>query len=713
MHLKDRLGRELLPPLLMLAGAGAVVCAATADLVGIGIEGFDAGQILLAAAGLALLLAGAFLATPPGRRTAHRWRERIAADRTPASLLLVAVWFGLLAGWGEALFQFVCRFYLRKVIFLGPDAFWLGPLADLTLLAGFGLASTLIHRRWPRPAARGVWIAVFAFIGYFSLLLLIDELHKLAAVLLALGLAVQTARMATKHAGVFDRLVRYSIGWPIFLVGIRRGGARRQADAAPDPGAGLTRREFLLGAGAGIAVAAIGVTAGRRLREQIAVSALPPVTKSPNVLLIVMDTVRAQSLGFHGYERPTSPSFDRLAQRGVCFRHAVSTCSWTLPSHASMFTGRFPHELSTDWAAPLDGTYPTLAEILGAHGYATAGFAANTLYCSDEFGLARGFAHYEDYRVSAGQAVLSTSLGRAARTDLHLGRVLDRGDNFGRKNAERVNRDFLRWVSKRSDGRPFFAFLNYFDAHDPYLPPKDFALRFSPVRPRGHLTPELRDTLPGPIIKELNDAYDGAVAYVDHHLGLLLDELETAGTLKDTLVVIVSDHGEQFGEHGLTEHANSLYMSVLHVPLVILTPSGSPRGLVVEDWVSLRDLPATVLGMTIGSGHPIPGQSLARFWDAAAKAPGGGEQPLLAEMVLGECARAGMACGPMESLVSGGLHYIRNADGREELYDLQADPWETVNLVDTDVGRRTVSGLRMSLERMLASARGAGQGVTR
>ena len=123
---------------------------------------------------------------------------------------------------------------------------------------------------------------------------------------------------------------------------------------------------------------------------------LPPAT-APNVLLIVLDTVRADHLSLYGYRRATSPNLERLAKHGIRFEEARATAPWTLPSHASMFTGHWPHELGVHWLTPLGGNAPTLAEYLGSHGYATAGFVANDLYCSYDTGLDRGFTHYEDY----------------------------------------------------------------------------------------------------------------------------------------------------------------------------------------------------------------------------------------------------------------------------------------------------------------------------
>src|SRR5262249_28090056 len=149
-----------------------------------------------------------------------------------------------------------------------------------------------------------------------------------------------------------------------------------------------------------------------------------------------------------------------FAKTAVRFDRAMATAPWTLPSHAAMFTGRFPRELSADFRAPLDGAHPTLAETLGARGYLTAGFVANTYFCNVENGLSRGFAHYEDYLVSPSEFALSASLSRAILNHDVVRRLINYHDVIGRKMAEEINRAFLLWL-ERQRKRPFFAFLNY------------------------------------------------------------------------------------------------------------------------------------------------------------------------------------------------------------------------------------------------------------
>ena len=179
--------------------------------------------------------------------------------------------------------------------------------------------------------------------------------------------------------------------------------------------------------------------------------------RAPNVLFIVLDTVRAESLSAYGYSRDTSPNLTKLAQRGVRFDQARSCAAWTLPSHASMFTGRWPYELSTHPDHPLDSTYPTLAEVLRDHGYATAGFVGNTYFCNRWFGLDRGFLHYEDVAVCLVEIIRSSDMGRALISNVAPS-IFTRDRPyayFNRKDAATVNHDMLSWLDGQPKGRPY------------------------------------------------------------------------------------------------------------------------------------------------------------------------------------------------------------------------------------------------------------------
>ncbi len=372
-----------------------------------------------------------------------------------------------------------------------------------------------------------------------------------------------------------------------------------------------------------------------------------------------------------------------------------------------MFTGRWAHELGVKWNTPLRTDFPTVAEYLGAQGYATAGFVANTMYCSYDTGLNRGFTHYEDYEIDGTHlrplrmAVLFelafTGLSKAAtwviqnryHPVLHWFLAPDR------KDAGAVNREFLDWLSHRKEQqRPFFAFLNYYDAHSPYLPPQGTRFRFG-AGPRTVLDflvlvelwkgiDKLR--LGQYFINLILDSYDNCLAYLDWRLGQLFDELERSGQLDRTVMIITADHGEEMGEHGLFEHGESLYRPEIHVPLLVFLPSSRHAGSVVRETVSLRDLAATIVDLAgLAAGSPFPGRSLARFWeDSPSETSHAVSDPEGAISALSEpnptnpsLGRSPAARGPLISLAQDAYVYIRNeGDGQEELFNEREDPLE-------------------------------------
>jgi arylsulfatase A-like enzyme len=440
-----------------------------------------------------------------------------------------------------------------------------------------------------------------------------------------------------------------------------------------------------------VAVAGISLWGWQAWRVRQAASALGPAPPSANVLLIVLDTVRAKSLSLHGYPHRTTPALEAFAKTGVRFDRALATAPWTGPTHASLFTGQYPGSLSIGWREPLDGTYVTLAEALRGRGYETRAFVANTFGCTFERGLDRGFIEYRDYPVSAGEVLRSSSLVRGLLSFYRVRRALDYYENLGRQDAPGVTADFLAWLD-RSPGRPFFAFLNYFDAHDPYHPPVPFDTLFGP-NPRGN--PWMikrwwdRTSYTGADIDAERKAYEGAIAYLDREIGRLLDELRRRGTLDRTLVVITSDHGEEFGEHGRVGHGHSLFMELLHVPLVIVFPPAVPAGAAVTQPVTLRDLPATIEDLLGAPATGFAGASLARYWRGAAGEP-----------VMAQQDRS-------HSVVSGRYHYIRNPRA-ERVFDIVADPDEQHDLVAAGQAADLLPGLRQALDAAVAADRAAG-----
>jgi len=633
-------------------------------------------------------------------------RNRIlAGDSGPSAgfFLLAVAWFGVLSGLIEVAILAVRRFYFHEIFLISPDFVWMVPVgASITLaVSGLLLSVLLLLRRRPTwvavrivtlSARGGRWRITFsftqthavvfalAFLGVLTPLFALPTLDSRASLLLATGVAVQSARLVGARPAAFAAMARRTLVWMVALV-------------------------LALG---------VGTWSREKLAERRQLAQLPQAPAgAPNILLLVLDTVRAKSLSLHGYQRPTTPQMERLATRGVVFDRAFSTSPWTLPAHASMFTGRFPHEHHADWLTPLDATYPTLAERLAGRGYVTAGFVANTLYGSRVHGLDRGFIHYEDFPVSLGQLVINFSLGRKVANREWLRRLLRSDKVLNRDTAAQTRTAFLRWLP-RKQSRPFFAFINFFDAHEPYLPPQPFDTAFGPRRQTGQfvhtavdafrlrsdrMSPEARQT-------ELN-AYEGTIAYMDEQIALLCDELARRGLLQNTLLIVTSDHGEQQGEHDLFSHGNSLYLPLLHVPLLIVFPGRAPAGLRVHEPVSLRALPTTILDL-IGLSDPVtfPGSSLAGYWNR-----GSDNNRLASEVVLAEASRHefGQARwyplmkGNMRSLVSGRYHYIVNGDGSEELYDFESDPDETKNLAGVTTLSQLISRFRIELQSMRAA----------
>jgi arylsulfatase A-like enzyme len=258
-----------------------------------------------------------------------------------------------------------------------------------------------------------------------------------------------------------------------------------------------------------------------------------------------------------------------------------------------------------------------------------------------------------------------------------------------------VNRDFSEWLSHNDGPRPFFAFLNYYDAHEPYLPPKPFDMTFGTQAGRTKFLrywgreatrSEKTNMSPDEIQAEVN-AYDTSIAYIDYQVKLLLRDLQSRGLLENTLLIITSDHGEQFGNHGFFTHGNSLYLPSVHVPLIISFPPAVPNGVRVVEAVSLRNIPATVLDiLQFAEGNRFPGTSLARYWDRRIS-PGS----LAGDVVLSELSGDGVSSkwnGAKKSLLANGKYYIKNADDREELYDIEHDPLQQHNLLRSEEGRR-------------------------
>lgn len=411
----------------------------------------------------------------------------------------------------------------------------------------------------------------------------------------------------------------------------------------------LNRREFLKGICGGLA-------AGGLISFPFSIGCRPkPPLKldRPNIILITLDTTRADRLGCYGYTRMTSPRLDRLANESVVYTQAISPSSWTFPSHASLFTGKFPSshgaqydpegpfilidtiKAPTSWknkfrARGMGKNERTLAEILKNAGYTTGGVVAGP-WLKKVFGLHKGFDYYND-------------------DDINV---------INGKRASQVTSQALHWL-KRVSREKFFLFLNYFDPHYPYGPPGEFAYAFLP---QGSLSPNKKKST-----KEISDLYDAEILYMDLFIGKLLDNLKQLGLYDSTLIIVTADHGELIGEHGKIGHGRSLYHKELHIPLIIKYPGTEYTHREEDIRLQLTDIFSMILdrlGITLPPG-------------TQGSVPPSITHPIFAEVYP---PPALSRYGDWRALYSGKLKFLWNSKGNNMLFNLNDDPAESVNLL--------------------------------
>ena len=409
--------------------------------------------------------------------------------------------------------------------------------------------------------------------------------------------------------------------------------------------------------------------------------ALPPAAEKsatgPSVLLVVLDTVRRDHVSAYGYGRPTTPHFDAIAAKGVRFDRAYASSCWSVPSHAGLFTGLLSTKHGADFEHFfLDEGVDTLAELFAKNGWETAGFSGNP-YIAHGTGLSRGFDRFdESWRPHVMRRWL---VGEQIATRV-LGTEHDKG-------GRRVVSAFKDWMEHRDRARPYFAFVNLLEAHAPYqdapLAGKfaDPKLRSSDLERIGSVSHEAQwlGTKPGKeIFPATWDLLDGATASADDYLGQVLGAVGD-----DVLVVVVSDHGDLVGEHGLWGHMTSLYDTLIHVPMAIAGP-GVPRGAVVGDPVSLLDVMPTVLGYAGIAPPAIDGLDLRGVID--------GKQSMADRIVRAEHMRTDLATHlwslnrpPSElrsirarraAVIGGFFKRIVAEDGEDDGFNLEEDPGE-------------------------------------
>ncbi len=601
-----------------------------------------------------------------------------SATLSPKAAILLAICCGLAGGYLDLAIIFFKKVFGdgQRHYGNGVDFPWIVPLGHVLLLLIPGLLLALVCWLRPRPLSMHAGCWFFATLALSSALLRMP-FYGPSSLLLAAGAGLQISRRAAAVVQ-HPQLVRRTL---LSLLSL-------------------------------LSILAAHSSGWRAVRDYCATATLPrPPSNARNVVLIVWDTVRAANLSVYGYPRNTTPNLAKWARKGVRYNLAIAPAPWTYPSHTSFFTGYWPFQLISQRKFTLDAPMPTLAEHLASRGYLTAGFAANTKVLTYETKLDRGFTHFEDFPLT-----LRSFLSRTVAGSWILEYILYRNDWYESKwirlqsrNASAINGSFFNWLRYRKKGRPFFAYLNYFDAHDPYMPPNAYAGRFG-IRPNSpedyrflleYSTPGWRSMQERDILMA-HDCYDDCIAYLDDHVGQFLDELEDQGLLDSTLVIITADHGESFGDHRSFLHGNGLYLEETGVPLVILGPS-APADRIVADPVSLRDLPATVMDqLGLSAGSPFPGRSLAAHWKMAPGEKPQESSPAFSEFTTLTAFRPKVLrnlgqTGIQMSLVSAGKHYMRDGFGFEELYDLSKDSLEIVNLIDSEECTQYVQNFRKML----------------
>ncbi len=381
---------------------------------------------------------------------------------------------------------------------------------------------------------------------------------------------------------------------------------------------------------------------------------IPPKNEPYNLLLISIDTVRADYLQLYNPNGAPTPNLVRLAKNGFLFTDAISQVPFTLPSHSTMLTGTYPmkHLVQENVGSKLGDDAVTLAEVLKSNGYQTAGFIG-ALVLESGTGIEQGFDTFDDVFVRENKIM---------------------EDRSGiQKDAGSVKRSFLRWLDHRNTA-PFFSFVHFYDAHAPYDPPPAFA----------------------PAVREPKALYRGELQYVDSVIGEIFEELSKRNLLSNTIIVITGDHGEMLGEHGESGHGFFIYQESLHVPLLFVLPDHKAGK--SDTVVELVDLMPTILDV-LGVAVPetVQGKSVAPVFNGAKVSD---------EIAYSESLTAMQHFGaePLRGVQDHRYKYIDSL--KPELYDLNKDPQEMNNIVlqEKQIASRMKTGLQSIVSKYNAAA---------
>lgn len=444
--------------------------------------------------------------------------------------------------------------------------------------------------------------------------------------------------------------------------------------------------------------------------------------KRPNIILLVLDTARASDFSCYGYPRETTPAIDMIAREGVLYKNAISASPWTLPSHASIFTGMFPSKHGAhEKHKYLDDRYWTLAEVLRSHGYETVAISNNS-WINREFGFDRGFNTFikiwqmfqteTDFTVARreGLPLILEEVKRASKL-VWRGNVFKNvlngiyGSYFYRRydyGARRINKEIKKWLLKSHERKPFFMFINYLEPHLRYEPPGKYKTMYLPDGVTAKEADRVNQDawsyvagmtkMDGRDFEVLRALYDGELRYLDFRIEEVYSFLKERALLDSTMLVITSDHGENIGEHDLMDHQYCLYDTLLKVPLVIRFPEAFQEGKVVEEQVQTVDVFPSIIDL-LGindeevrrevQGETLLPEELEYRKRKFAISEYLGPQPSMGSLKkrFPEADSIHKYDRSLKAVRTGGFKLIKASDGEDELYNIEKDPHENNNLI--------------------------------
>jgi arylsulfatase A-like enzyme len=581
------------------------------------------------------------------------------------------------------------------------------------LLGGAGGAVLAWTRRSRSQSGHGILASLTVTAMFAASLVLAWPLARSEQVALATAIVLIAIFIAALISNLWQRRASFLAGpWIVSLLLL--GGPWVSREALHDRSAVVKTGMSLLAMGAVVTIAALfrrtipatSVTLRRKALAAAAIVALlwislqmpgatPAVSANPaaasmakgrpNIVLITMDTVRADHLSIYGYARETTPYLQEFAREATVYDHAIATADFTLPSHASIFTGLYPswhgaYPSHPDYAGgrSLAPGATTLAKVLSANGYWTGGIFANAAFLQASTGLGQGFSIWNTGTpVPLSHAERPFYLRDSARRLLNLAIHTDEFDALFLRASD-INKRAFDTLEKLRNGGSFFLFLNYMDAHFPYIPPPPFRDRFSRTKSNAGTTAgynELKNSVNAGrrhIGKEERSSliaqYDAGIASVDSEIGRFLAHLRELGLYENTLIIVIADHGEAFGDHDVIGHTvTSVYQDGVHIPLLVKYP-GQHQGQRSGALVSQVDLMPTVLD---AAGCPQP--QLLRL-------PRPDSAVVFSEArAIGDHEKSARLRGVRRAVFSGSSKLITWSAGSPEFYDLSADPGESAN----------------------------------